>query len=35
VGVGVGNQLTLPPESTELVGEIPVAAILVLSCTST
>jgi hypothetical protein len=35
VGVGVGNQFTLAPESTELVGAITVAAMLVLSCTST
>jgi len=35
VSVGVGNQLTLVPESTESVGAIAVAAILVLSCTST
>ena len=35
VSVGVGNQLTLAPESTELLGEITVAARFVLSCTST
>ena len=35
VSVGVGNQLTLAPESTELLGEITVAARFVLFCTST
>ena len=35
VSVGVGNQLMLAPESTELLGEIAAVALFVLSCTST